>query len=116
MTEQELTTLAKQTLDWLGKGRPHYAIQLASGYLARLAERDALKAQLEEREVELWHKIDALRDQLAAVEAARDQHLAERDEAIDKLIWVTVQRDEAVRERDWLQSLREKITYEKPSH
>lgn len=47
MTEQELTTLAKQTLDWPGRGRPHYAIQLAAGYLDLLAEREALRAQLE---------------------------------------------------------------------
>jgi hypothetical protein len=53
MTEEQLTALAKQTLDWPGRGRPHYAIQLAAGYLALLAEREALKADVEALKAQL---------------------------------------------------------------
>jgi hypothetical protein len=43
MTEQELTALAKNLYEApQNQGRPHYQRDLAEGYLALLAERDAL--------------------------------------------------------------------------
>jgi hypothetical protein len=45
--EQELTALAKNLSEApLNQGRPHYERDLANGYLALLAERNALKAHV----------------------------------------------------------------------